>query len=67
MLPVSEKNIQEMKRDQAYWNVLIELENMAKGLEEGVEKKPIQLIKEEKKRRIKPINLGKYVKAGVQR
>lgn len=28
-----------MKMDQAYWNVLIELENVAKGLEGGVEKK----------------------------
>lgn len=32
-------NVREMKMDQAYWNVLIELENVAKGLERGVEKK----------------------------
>lgn len=34
-------NIEELKMDQASWNVLIEQEKVAKGVEEGVEKKPM--------------------------
>jgi len=38
--PSFSNNVQGLKMNQAYWNVLIELESVGKGVEEDVEKKP---------------------------
>lgn len=39
--PRFSNHVQGLKINQGYWNVLIEQENVGKGVEEGVEKKPM--------------------------
>lgn len=53
--------------NQAYWNVLIEHESVGKVEEEGVGKKAMLSDQKGKEMQNQLINLGIYVKAGMQK